>query len=295
VWERTWLPSTPSRSSPPARVSSWSPSSMASLGSAGLLLRADVSRRSDHPCTRGGQGVERRVVLAPAVSDLPTAGPRVMTTARQTHGSEADDFELELELRRLAEVVWARADRRGPDSLSVSVGSIASDNQRLRGSIRGVISGHFEGDVEIEVTQLDALRLSGTPAGQRRPARVRLLGVYAPSGEDEVEVHLGYGGRTSVGRSRRRPLVGAAHAAMSALRSLGADLPYEIEAIARLGGQSEAPLVVVLRTVDDGGDRMGIVRDGDDDRATVRALLHALNRHLEQALSATSAPDASIA
>lgn len=220
------------------------------------------------------------------VADDPGPTPPKPAEARAL--SADDVLRLELTLRRLPGVVTA-AVKMVPDpeaGLAVTVGAL-EPQAVLRDLVLEATRGEADGPVRLDIVDL-AAGLSQPAA--RRPARVRLIAVRPGPNGDEVEVHLAHGGRRSVGRSSDTPLVGPARATMSALRELGAVLPYELEVITRLGPDPSAPVLVVLRSDRRSHDRMGVVRGGDTRVSTVRALLHALNRHLEETLGDPGQP-----
>lgn len=190
---------------------------------------------------------------------------------------------VELELRRIVGVVSARVDRAEEDGdLSVSL-AVVGQTTGVSEAALSALRAYYDGPVDIDVIELSPAPRPATPP----PAeRVRLLGVHTTADGDQIEVHLSHVGRQAVGRTDDRRLIGVARATMSALRSLGADLPFEIEAVTSLGaGQGAGPVLVLLRgnEADQGDQRLGVVRGRDTHQATVRALLHALNRHLERA------------
>lgn len=190
---------------------------------------------------------------------------------------------VELELRRIVGVVSARVDRGEEEGdLSVSL-AVVGQTSGVSEAALSALRAYYDGPVDIDVIELSpAPRPPAPPATER----VRLLGVHTSADGDQIEVHLAHVGRQAVGRTSDRRLIGVARATMSALRSLGADLPFEIEAVTSLGaGQGAGPVLVLLRgsDPDEGDQRLGVVRGRDSHQATVRALLHALNRHLERA------------
>ena len=204
--------------------------------------------------------------------------------------ADVDLLGVELELRRIVGVVSARletaTEARG---LSVSL-AVVGHTAGVADAALSALRPYYEGPVDIDVIEMSR---SPRPEEHRAVDRVRLLGVYTSPDAEQVEVHLAHGDRQAVGRSPDRRLIGVARATMSALRSLGADLPFEIEAITNLGPEPAGPVLVLLRATQSGDQRLGVVKAGDGHQATVRALLHALNRHLERAftagLAATSA------
>ena len=194
-------------------------------------------------------------------------------------GNDVDLLGIELELRRIVGVVSARVEHPSDGSpLAISVAVVGSTIGVAEAALAAA-RPYFEGAVEVTVIEVSP------PARQesRGPERVRLLGVYAGAEGSRVEVHLAHGDRQAVGRSADRRLIGVARATMGALRALGADVPFDVQAITNLGPGGTGPVLVRLVTEDSGSTRLGVVAAEDEHQATVRALLHALNRHLELA------------
>lgn len=192
-----------------------------------------------------------------------------------------DVLGIELELRRIVGVVSARVEHPSPgEPLSISIAVVGS-TVGVADAALAAARPYFEGSVEVDVIEVAP---PGAPPAGPVQERVRLLGVYAAPEQNRVEVHLAHGDRQAVGRSADLRLIGVARATMGALRSLGAHLPFEVEAITRLGPGGGAPVLVRL-TADSGSTRLGVVAAEDGHQATVRALLHALNRHLERAFA----------
>jgi len=193
-----------------------------------------------------------------------------------------DVLDIELELRRIVGVVSARVEHRVPEEpLSISVAVVGS-TAGVADAALAAARPYFEGPVEVDVMEVAPPAVHRAPRAQER---VRLLGVYAAPEQNRVEVHLAHGERQAVGRSADRRLIGVARATMGALRSLGAHLPFDVEAITNLGPAGTGPVLVRLTALDSGSTRLGVVAAEDGHQATVRALLHALNRHLEQAFA----------
>jgi hypothetical protein len=193
--------------------------------------------------------------------------------------NEVDVLGIELELRRIVGVVSARVEHpSGGEPLAISVAVVGSTSGVVEGALAAA-RPYFEGAVEVEVLEISP---PAAAEGSRLGERVRLLGVYAGPEESPVEVHVAHGGRQAVGRSADRRLTGVARATMEALRALGADVPFEVSAITNLDPAGSGPVLVRLIS-EDGSIRLGVVAAEDEHQATVRALLHALNRHLERA------------
>ena len=194
-------------------------------------------------------------------------------------GTEVDLLGIELELRRIVGVVSARVEHAPEEPLAISLAVVGSAVGVAEAAIAAT-RPYFEGGVEVQVIEVSPPAASEE---SRTPERVRLLGVHFRPQQAGVEVHLAHGDRQAVGRSADRRLVGVARATMGALRALGADVPFDVQAITNLGPGGTGPVLVRLTTEDSGSIRLGVVAADDEHQATVRALLHALNRHLERA------------
>lgn len=203
--------------------------------------------------------------------------------------SGIDLLGIELELRRIVGVVSARVDAPPSGGLSLSLAVVGSRSGVAEAALIAV-RPYFEGAVDVEVIEVAPPQAREAPEEERPAAdRVRLVAVYASPGAPQVEVHLAHGARQAVGRSADRRLIGVARATMGALRALGADVPFEVEVITSLGPGATGPVLVRLSATESGGTRLGVVSARDGHQATVRALLHALNRHLERAFSLENA------
>ena len=200
---------------------------------------------------------------------------------------DVDLLGIELELRRIVGVVSARVEPASAEGrLAISLAVVGSTVGVAEAALAAA-RPYFEGGVEVQVIEVSP---PAAPEEARTPERVRLLGVHVGPEQSRVEVHLAHGNRQAVGRSADRHLVGVARATMGALRALGADVPFDVLAITNLGPGGTGPVLVRLTTADSASTRLGVVAADDEHQATVRALLHALNRHLEQAFR-TDGPD----
>lgn len=208
----------------------------------------------------------------------------------RTDAASLDVLSIELELRRIVGVVSARVERSSDDgALSVSL-AVVGNASGASDAANSALRAYYDGPVDIDVIELSAAPRPDAPPATER---VRVIDVRTSENGGQVEVRLAHGSRQAVGRTADRRLIGVARATMSALRSLGADLPFEIEAVTNLGAGADGaattgPVVVLVRSLDStesGNQRLGVVRGRDGQQATVRALLHALNRHLERALA----------
>jgi hypothetical protein len=206
-------------------------------------------------------------------------------------GNDVDLLGIELELRRIVGVVSARVEHGSEaEPLAISLAVVGSTVGVAEAALAAT-RPYFEGGVEVQVIEVSP---PGAPQESRAPERVRLLGVYVGPEAARVEVHLAHGDRQAVGRSADRRLIGVARATMGALRALGADLPFDVEAITSLGPGGSGPVLVRLTTADSASTRLGVVAADDEHQATVRALLHALNRHLERAFTPDGPEDGAV-
>lgn len=181
-------------------------------------------------------------------------------------GSTLD--ELELELRRLPNVVFVGIDEADGLTAVQVVAPTSSDAQALRTQAEQLCRYHVDGVFRVDV------------AGGTRPARVRLLDVQIrKEGDEEVEVHLGYRGERTVGRGPAGDPSGAAAATFDALQRLGAQVPFALEAAALFEHELGDGVMVVL-TSPVIGTRYGVAAGRSMEQAAARATLHALNRFL---------------
>ncbi len=119
---------------------------------------------------------------------------------------------------------------------------------------------------------------------ERRP---RLLAVLSFPDTDELEVHLVHNGRRTIGRSPASAgLVGAAHATIDAIRSLG----VELDALAQWAKQIDAAdailVMVAVSAPSESGTHTfyGASAGTSPIDATARGTLDALNRQIARLL-----------
>jgi len=178
--------------------------------------------------------------------------------------------ELELELRRLPGVTFVGLVERS-ETLVVQLFVIDTPEPGLEGTAEQLCSTHLDVAYLVEVT-----------GGVRTP-RVRVAGVER--GEEDggpmVEVHLT---RDGVHASGREPGVGAVPAAMATLEALvglGADVPFEVRVAGLFENVSAEGVMLMLVLASGGsGERYGMAAATTVEQASVRATLHALNRHV---------------
>ncbi|MGI8794181.1 MAG: hypothetical protein ACR2H3_13580 [Acidimicrobiales bacterium] len=117
-------------------------------------------------------------------------------------------------------------------------------------------------------------------AGGSRPARVQVLSVgVTDDNGPAVEMQFSLEGEKRTGRRRPNVPSGAAEATFEALRALGANIPFEVEATALFEHTVGEGVVVILTSPQTGG-RYGVAAGQSVEVAAVRATLHALNRYL---------------
>jgi hypothetical protein len=219
-------------------------------------------------------------------------------TGAEENASDTDVDALELELRRLPDVVGVAASFDNDTkemAITLSVASPARAAAVWRSAL-DLAPRYFNGPVRVEVAAFaaehEAEDASAVSADGSR-GRVRLISVDHTPDASAVVVRLGHGQRESAGSSVATPLVGAVRAALAALESLGAYLPFEIHSVTKLGIDSAAPVMVSLRATDGTGRRFGVVADSNEDLGATKATLHALNRHLELVMREVAFADAS--
>jgi hypothetical protein len=195
---------------------------------------------------------------------------------------------FELELRRLPDVVGV-GFTDNDDGVTVHVlapGSATVDELRHRVAQLGRV--FLEQPVTVEVDDGRGPVSGSAPARER----IRLLAVRVVADEAEVEVHLGFQGRRTVGRGPAGVPTGAAEATIEAIDRLGAKIPFRVQEVVSAGTPDQERVVVVLGDRDGGETRHGVAAGSDLELVTARATLHALNRYVEDA-SVFHAPSSS--
>jgi hypothetical protein len=180
---------------------------------------------------------------------------------------------LELELRQISGVrMVAFGERKDVFLVQVGAGDDA-DEYELRHRAAAIAAAHIDGPHVVEVVG----------DGGRDGERVRLLAVIVLP-DQEVEVHLGRGGRRTIGRHRGDDEITAAvGGALEALEALGLDVPFSPGWAGSLGEPSGQAIAVSLEAVGGTGTRWGVAIGPSRAEAAVRATLDALNRHLAAA------------
>jgi hypothetical protein len=189
------------------------------------------------------------------------------------------DTDFEFELRALPGVLSVEIERDAAGEVgSVTLLVSANGEQAVQGAALTITSLYYP-DASVTVVGTNRAQLRSADTG--RPGRVAVVGVS--SGEDgAITVNLRYRGEDSSGTSMNGPLIGGAEATLEALRGLDCHIPFYLNSVTRVASAMDAPVVVVLRSVIDTTERLGVAQSDDDLTAAVRATLNALNRHIER-------------
>ena len=228
--------------------------------------------------------------------------------------------DLELELRKLPGVRAAGFDE-SDDVLLVqlhvadrkeNIDRTDRDDQPVPISASRIAARHSDRPVAVEVVRWRtapsiALPLTAPPSsettapvestethapgfeGAGEPTRARLLAVLAFPDTDELEVHLVFGGKRTIGRApARRGMDGAVAATIYAVRELGTAIDARLGWVRALeeAGDDDHPAVVAvaLEGVDTRSPlRYGMAAGTSLIDAAARATLDALNRRLSRA------------
>jgi hypothetical protein len=149
-------------------------------------------------------------------------------------------------------------------------------------------SRHAPDAPEGEDSTIDATAENGTAGpGDSRDARVRLLAVLTFPDTDELEVHLTYSGRRSIGRAAAsRSVLGAVEATVAGLETFVPGIEFLPSWARPMDDADGRPsyLVACALTAPGGANRYGIAAGASPIEAAARATLHALNRSIARAL-----------
>jgi hypothetical protein len=191
----------------------------------------------------------------------------------------ATETDFEFELRALPGVLSVGIERDPAGEVdSVTLLVNANGEQAVQGAALTITSLYYP---DASVTVVGTNRAQRRPADTGRPGRVAMIG--ASSGDDgAITVNLRLRGEGSSGTSMNGPLIGGAEATLEALRGLACHIPFYLKSVSKIASAIDAPVVVVLRSVVDTTERLGVAQSDDDLTAAVRATLNALNRHIER-------------
>lgn len=129
----------------------------------------------------------------------------------------------------------------------------------------------------------------GTTAAGGREPRVRLLAVLTFPDTDDLEVHLSYDGRRSIGRaSASRGVVGASEATIDGLRSFAPEIGFAPTWARPLESGSAQQFLVATELFDAEQHSLhGLATGSSPIEAAARSTLHALNRTIAPQLTET--------
>lgn len=181
-----------------------------------------------------------------------------------------EDFELEL--RSLPGVLNVAMERVGDDVGSVTLLVYGPSLTETETVARQIANLYFPG---VQIVVEDANR-EVKPASSG--SRVVLTRAEFDPSNGGCEVELEYLGRSAVGATGSGPLIGGAEATLAALRELGFEIPFTLLAVTNVTALRNWPVIVTLRSLQDGGDRFGVAQADEDVLAAARATLDALNR-----------------
>jgi hypothetical protein len=182
---------------------------------------------------------------------------------------------LELELRRLPGVSFVGFEEHDGVLVVQLLAPGANDIDDLRERAGHLSRAHLDTPVVIELD-------TGPNRDPAPGERVELLAVLPSPDGREIEVHLAYGGKRTVGRGEiGGGSVSAAVATIDALRSLRLSVPFSVRSAASgLNGTPGDAVVVALSSEPPGVNRFGVASGNTAHEAAARATLHALNRYL---------------
>jgi hypothetical protein len=191
---------------------------------------------------------------------------------------------FELEVRQVAGVSFVAFAERGGVTVVELLINHQADQGRVRSEAARAAANHFEGPVEIQ------LRVTPAPRTALGPVRVQLALVIAVDGGGSVEVHLARGSHTSITRGVAGDTLSVGTAALEGLRNLGLNVPYDMVAVQALAPEVGAGVLAVLRDRVSGELRRGVGSGHGPAEAVARAVLSALNRHLQSSLPGPPRP-----
>jgi hypothetical protein len=194
--------------------------------------------------------------------------------------SSEEDFELELRsLPGVLNVGIGHLENGDVDSVTLFVRD--QDPDAVRDVALHVSSLYYP---DVKVTVEDA-NLVPSAHGRDGP-RVALAWTDFNEKDGVSEVHLSYGGQVGTGISGSGPLIGGAEATLAALRDLGLEIPCYLVAVNNVHTSTGWPVIVTFRSLDEGGDRIGIAQAEGELESAAKATLDALNRYVSVARDA---------
>jgi hypothetical protein len=182
-----------------------------------------------------------------------------------------EDFELEL--RSLPGVLNVSIERDG-DALGVVTLLVYGPNARETEAVAQQIATLYFPEARIVV---ESANEELTPAGTSGARVVLEHAIFDPT-SGGCEVELSFAGRRAFGRTGSGPLIGGAEATLAALADLGFDIPFTLLSVTNVTALRSWPVIVALRSRENGDDRFGVAQADEDVLAAAKATLDALNR-----------------
>ena len=183
-----------------------------------------------------------------------------------------EDFELEL--RSLPGVLNVALEPDGGDGVNSVTLLVYGPNARETQTVAQQIANLYFPEARIIVESANEELKPTTTTG----ARVVLERAEFDPLSGGCEVELSYAGRRAVGHTGSGPLIGGAEATLAALGDLGFDIPFTLLSVTNVTALRSWPVIVALRSRENGDDRFGVAQADEDVVAAAKATLDALNR-----------------
>jgi len=220
-----------------------------------------------------------------------------MTDELETPTGASDEVladRLEFELRLVPGVINVSLSGEGGVLTLIVLTTSVEDEVVM--AVKQRIRAH-EADYDVELIEVETLAPEVEPAAyvawDLSEERVALQGIEFDTTTGTVDVVVSYQDRSARGSATGGALVAGATATLQALAELGVAIPFALVSADQLGTAAEASVVVCLRPLPDGNERIGVARAEDRAEAAARATLSALNRHLGDEFARTAWPAAS--
>ena len=207
---------------------------------------------------------------------------------------EVLDDRLEFELRLIPGVINVSLSGEG-GGISLTVLTTSVDDEVVMAVTQRIRD--CEVDYGVELIEVETLPPEVEPtayvAWDVSEERVALQSIEFDTTTGTVDVVVSYQDRSARGSATGGALVAGATATLAALAELGVAIPFALVSADQLGTTAEASVVVCLRPLPDGNERIGVARAEDRAEAAARATLSALNRHLGDEFARAAWPAAS--
>ena len=183
---------------------------------------------------------------------------------------------LELELRQLGGVSLVTFALRNGEMAIELAAEHPVDADHLLAEAQQLANGHFDLPVTISV-----VTRPGDGTEDREDLRVRVVLTAPVPDRGAVEVHLAHGERRVRTVASTADRLAVAEAVVGALGELGFVVPFVPVSAHGVASELGAGSLVLLRNAGTGELRRGLASGSSTAESTTRAVLDALNRHLE--------------